>query len=282
MPKVWIDEEKHKYYCGKKEYTSVGKVFKETVDSDPFDPDKMSLICALKQEDLDWYEKTKSSVGGYDKDRIINRLLSENKVIPGNILAAASSFINTWEEKARLGTLFHKKMELQDIARGFCINTFNNKSYETVINKTEKDNESYFLDMKDTKDGYYPEYIVFNHVGKIAGTIDKLFVETINGKKYADIDDWKTDDEIQVIPSYWKTPKLNFPFDHIYNTNFGKYSVKLGMYAWLLEQSGIIPRDIRFTSVSIDKESLDILDQKIYNVSYRKKELEILMKKFGI
>lgn len=272
--KVRFEDEGHKYLYGDKRYKSVSELFK-TLDSDPFNGEITSGICAAKAIDLRLYESIKKDIGGYKPEEILEKfpkteLFHQRK----------RSFLDKWEADAQKGTDFHLIKEKEDIARGYCINSYDKKKYTTQILHTKYDNEAFAENLWDIPDGYFTEFLAFNHETESAGQLDKLFVETVKGKRYFDIDDWKTDKEIVEKPAYPFNKKLLFPFDQMYNCNYSKYSVKINVYAWMLAEAGFIPRDLRFTHVELDEE-LEIKKQTPYRIQYREIETKIFMEKFG-
>lgn len=110
--------------------------------------------------------------------------------------------------------------------------------------------------------------------------MDQNFIETINGKRYIDIDDWKTDAEILLKPSYinpkYKSPYFNYPVDHLYDTNYWKYVLKISTYAKILEMEGFIVRNLAFTHVLLDENS-NVISKQRYKLPYKKEEVEFIL-----
>lgn len=281
MNRVYFINDGHKYLYRDEYYYSNSSVIKGLQERS-FDPEVQSRIASLKDNFLEGYTNTKVLLGGYYPKNIIKTMetnFSKDEFVVYN--EGINKALLKWSNKSQLGTDFHLKMELQDIENGFCINKFNNKSYKTITFEKTYDNEAVKEDMFDIEDGYYPEFLVFNHDKKIAGQLDKLFVETIGDKRYVDIDDWKTDEEIVLKPTFFDKrdglAKFKFPLDHILDCNHNQYMLKISLYSWMLEQAGFIIRDTRFTHVVIDKEDLSIISSKDYITPYKKGEIEYYM-----
>ena len=281
MNKVYFQEDGHKYLYKGEYYNSNSSVIKGLQEK-PFNQEMMSKIVSLKENFLEEYTAVKSMLGGYFPKRIIESiegsLSSDDKAIYENGIVKV---LQKWADKSQLGTDFHLKMELQDIENGICINKFNNKPYNTITFDKTYDNEAVKEDMFDIEDGYYPEFLVFNHDNKIAGQVDKLFVETIGNKRYIDIDDWKSDERIDLKPTFFERgkglAKFKFPFDHILDCNHNNYMLKISLYSWMLEQAGFTIRDTRFTHVDINPDTLEIKESTDYIFDYKKSEIDYYM-----
>jgi len=87
---------------------------------------------------------------------------------------------------------------------------------------------------------YRTEWIVYDKILKLAGSIDMIFKpipeEFINGKEVLDIYDWKRCKEIIKVSNFdkWaKHPQIN----HIPDTNYWHYAFQLNGYKWILENN---------------------------------------------
>ncbi len=67
-----------------------------------------------------------------------------------------------------------------------------------------------------------------------------------------------------------------YPMDHIYETNYWKYAMKISTYANILEKEGFVVRNLGFTHVEIN-ENLEIIKQTKYKVPYKKFEVELAL-----
>lgn len=278
--KVYFIDEDHSYYYNGEKYKSNSSVIK-SLEPDPFNSDLTSKICAIKELDIVLYNDIKKNAGGYIPEKIVKMyegtLHSHEK---GLYEETALSFVKKWNDKSQLGTDFHLKMENLDKENGKCLNKYNKKVYDLIPNEIPEgvDNIAYSENMYDIPDGYFPEFLVFDHDLGIAGQIDKLFVETTNGVRYVDIDDWKSDEKIDVKPTFFKKGKgydrMKFPFDHLYTTKYYIYTLKTSLYAYMLERAGFTIRDIRFTHVMINPDTLEILKETDYNVDFKRQEFE--------
>ena len=74
------------------------------------------------------------------------------------------------------------------------------------------------------------EKIIFSEKYKLAGTVDLIMRNKINGEIL--LFDWKTNKKIE-LTSYWKEYGFN-PVSHLENVNFSQYSLQLNLYKWML------------------------------------------------
>lgn len=181
------------------------------------------------------------------------------------------------------GTAFHSLMEKKDYDRGHVLNPLDGEKYEVKVLPKEYDNQS-VRDLCELEDGCYLELLVFNKELKLAGQVDKMFIKTIDGKRYVDIDDWKTNKKIFKKPDFRHPkkgfPMLNTPCNHLYETNYNIYMIKISIYAYLMELAGFTVRDLRFTHVEID-DDLNILNTIVYPLFYKKWEVEEILDRYA-
>lgn len=135
--------------------------------------------------------------------------------------------LDMWEQKGKesrkLGTELHKKIE----------------NYYKDIASAEDDTFKLFLMFakKIELKPYRTEWIVYDKIHKIAGTID--FVDFQNGEYI--IYDWKRSDKIIdnglpiKISKYEEKGK--FPIDHLDNTPYYHYALQLSIYKYILENN---------------------------------------------
>jgi hypothetical protein len=237
-------------------------------------------------QDLDnkTYESVKRRVG-FSNPNMLDELFLESTVSEDAIREVSEKYLKQWSDKRDLGTAFHKKKEDEDHANGFCINPFTGKKHEIITWKknSKYDNESYPGELIDIPDGYVAEHLIKNDEYGVAGQIDKNFIETINGVRYVDIDDWKTDGKVEKRPFFH--PKQGYrtmkkPFDHMYDTNYWQYACKISTYAKMLELEGFTVRNLAITSVEID-ENLEIINEARYILPYKSFEVDIIFKIFN-
>ena len=271
MKTVFIDNT-HSYHYGDLNYMSVSKVISKFKPK--FDSDFISSRSTLKDLLPTDYALVSAKYG--KENPIIIDILKE-KVNIHEFDIKKQSLLEQWElnrtEKAAFGTKFHELMEAKDISEGKTVNEYSKKEYPLVTWEREYpsfDNESPFDDLSQCPDGYYPEFLMHDHKNRIAGQSDRVFIETLKGVRYVDIGDWKTDKTIDEVPLYYKnTPKMYYPLNSIVATNYNEYSLKISLYAYMLEQYGFTPRNLGFTHVKLN-ESFSILRERVYRTKYHK------------
>lgn len=117
-------------------------------------------------------------------------------------------------------------------------------------------------------DGYYPELIIWNDKYTVCGTADKVWINTIDGVRFIDIDDWKTNKEIKMPTRY----NMEAPLGHLSDVNYIHYTLQLSTYAWMLEQVGFTIRNLYLTHQrEINGESTR------YKLQYLKKEVLLML-----
>lgn len=145
------------------------------------------------------------------------------------------------------GTKFHNEREEEVYNQGWMYNRYTNRQVAlSPQNKRNKfyDNESLVMDLSKLKDGAYPELVIFDLELGICGQADMVFIETIDGVRYVDIDDHKTNEK--------KPPKSGTeyclpPFDGMYACDHFKYEIQMNSYAYLLSRYGFVPRNLGYT-----------------------------------
>lgn len=172
-----------------------------------------------------------------------------------------------WEiEKNRAckeGSDFHNSQEELDIIENGAIP---NSVTDSVVN------------LFDLPDGTYTELMIWNDDKLICGKSDKVIIEsTLNGIRYIDIEDYKTNKELKVNYNYLHyttgNPVINeymkSPISHLVNCNWVHYNLQLSLYAYMLELKGFTVRNLTLLHTTKYKKE----DLKAYPVSYMKKEI---------
>lgn len=152
-----------------------------------------------------------------------------------------------WAYSAILGSEFHSLLEKRSYDRGWEINPFTDKQYKTIKVEKQYDNQSILPNLYDLEDGYYPELLVWDYSMGEENTpvtmIDKCFIETIDGVRYVDLDDYKTNGSI------WngKNKKMKGVLSDFYDNTEEKYKLQVCFGAKLMETFGYTPRYCGFT-----------------------------------
>lgn len=188
-----------------------------------------------------------------------------------------------WEDKknlrASIGSIYHNIQE---------------QSSSGNINPVVDDIRP-ILDLRTIQPGWYNELTLYNHMYKACGTADRVFIEEIDGIKYADIYDYKTNENLDKVsyqnPRTGEFQMLAGPCSHMMDTKLSKYNLQLSLYGYFLECYRIIPRKIvinyrPLVETELEEESIFEYGGKLYKVgetediilSYLKDEAMALLK----
>jgi len=263
MSKLLFEEGPHKYTKNKKEYISV-----------------TTLIGKYKQKfrrnhwanwktycNLLGYKKVYSIIKKNDKEKASTLKLLEDFVHPDDFKAEKKKVLDSWEHERdksiKRGNKYHNSKEQKSIADGFEINPFTEKETTTMVR--EKSSEKGVVtalkeDLWQLEDGYYPELLMGHDGIGLAGTADKVFIETVKGIRYVDIDDYKTNKVINEKSKYKR--KMKGPVKHMDDCNYNHYRLQISLYAWILEEHGYTIRNTSFTHFN-----------KAYVFDYMKEEI---------
>lgn len=280
MNNVYFTAEGHKYTNLIEDYESVSGLWKPYTPE--FKGEEISLKIAFKELDPKAYRKALDTVK-YTDPKFIETFWYKTRMEQELFYQRAVEVRARWAAKTQRGTDYHNMKEAIDRSNGFSVNPFDGKKYPLIEwdIKEGYENQSFPGDLKDLPDGYVAEHLVKHDLSKTAGQLDKNYIETIGNKRYIDIDDYKTDKQIDLVPTFYDEnkgglEKLHYPFSHIYNSNFHKYSLKISTYAKILEQSGFIVRNLAITHVLLGDEG-EVLSEKMYKIPYKSMEAALAL-----
>ncbi len=181
-----------------------------------------------------------------------------------NTLVKSEEFVATlqevyaeWDESSRRaidkGNAYHSFKEQQAITLGYSENPFTKENYPTIqsveiqiVNGKEKRIPKY-NSLYDIEDGFHPELILWNDIAKVAGQSDKVYIITKDDKRFAFIDDFKTNKTIKKTNPF---QKMLAPLDHLDDCTYNHYRLQISFYAWMLEQAGFIIAGTSFTHLN--------------------------------
>ena len=109
----------------------------------------------------------------------------------------------------------------------------------------------------------------------IAGTSDKIYVTNDS----LIIDDWKTNAEIKL--KGFNNQKLKYPLNNFNDCEYGKYSIQLGGYAFMLEEIGYTIKDIQFSHYPKNPDGSYYSTPVIYKCTYNKEIIRTLFEDFA-
>ena len=261
---IYFKDKEHEYISENNEkYTSVSSFIDNYKPK--FDTEYWSTYKALEKI-LPNFKALKKK---YSSEKVAVRSLALE--IDSALLSdTINEFKTLWKNKSTSssakGTLYHKDREKMAYIRKVIENPFT-KSPARVI-KVEKlskyDNQSLTKDLYQLEDGFYPELLLWNSKYRLAGQADKVYITTVKDIRYIDVDDYKTNNKIDL--KGFKGEKMLDPLRHLENCNYINYSLKISTYAWMLEQFGFTVRHLGFHHYNT-----------LYKVNYLKEEIESIL-----
>lgn len=284
LDKPIFNEALHTYTNQKYNYEYISATTLIGLFKQPFNTDFWSLynagrrIMNISDEDKKKYS-SKLAQNGLDFDKKdINNLNDVLFKVLGiesyNLLNKQQEELANWKittDKANAtGTEIHKGKEDDIIRRGIDLNHYG------LISNVGKTNQDILENLFLLEDGVYPELRLWHNGYKVAGTSDKVTIETIAGKRFIDIDDYKTNKKIDT-QSYYNEYKreytmMQYPVNNLQDCKFIHYSLQTSLYAYLLECFGFVVRNIKFTHLVLNEDKK--IEQEIdYNVNYLRSDV---------
>lgn len=193
-------------------------------------------------------------------------------------------WLNKWDENRRLSATLGSKVHL--VKERECYE----EDWDYIHSWGEGPKQG--LDLKNLKEGLYPELLLYDHRYKLAGQADR--VEYRNGLIH--IKDYKTSKEIKTDPVIYFSKeqkrkirkRLLPPVSHLDDNNYTIYSLQLSGYAFILERYGYKIGSLQLIHLKLKgrekenfyKEALEtgfeIEDEIVYEVPYRRKEIQMM------
>jgi hypothetical protein len=275
-PLVTFTDSDHSYWCKNTRLLSVSGFFH--LFEWPFDEFFWKIVKAYELRNFD-KAKRLSSVFGFDNPIILDFIAKE---VPLDvILKEAEKITLDWGEikntATEIGTSIHGEEEFYSYLRGEEKNPFTGTVLRVHHFEKEYDNQSLADNLFDLRDGIYPELLLFNLFYGLCGQSDKVYIETINGKRYAFVGDYKTDRELSTtgFPSkyYGGTEKLKPPLSHLEQCNMVGYNLKMSLYMWMLTQFGY-----KFGGLYIEHIDKETKERTVHELPYMKSEVELMLK----
>ena len=243
---IKFNNAEHTYRKSNDSYLSATSLIKKVKNE--FDKDHWSKYTALKKLlGPDFREKSK---GYAHSDPAL--IIHLQKFVPQkDFHRATTEVLNEWALKNKIaitrGNNYHNMKETQAYDSGVQVNPFTNELFEVgIIAPPDPNGDKIAInrDLYNLPDGYYPELLLWNDEYGIAGTADKVFIETVNNVRYVDVDDYKTNNKIRKSNKF---QKLKSPVDRLDDVNYNHYRLQVSLYAWMLEQFGFKVRNTAFT-----------------------------------
>lgn len=252
---LFFKDSTHTYYNSQGVYTSVTSLIEKYVN--PFDEDFWSTFKALER--LIGVEEFKELRRHRDFKSPAFIEWACTFVEQAELMETIDIIKAEWKEEkesaAYKGSHYHATKEKQAYLKGGSLNPFDDKMYPIVpIQRLPGIDKQSIPDLSQLADGFHPELILWNHKFRLAGTADKVYIETIKGVRYVDVDDFKTNKSIKKTNPY---QKMKPPLEKLDDCNYSHYRLQICLYAWMLEQNGYKVRNTSFTHLN-----------ELYKISY--------------
>lgn len=241
QPKVIFKDSNHSYFIDGVKTRSVSSIIKEF--EQPFDREYWSYNSALKRIIPDFKELKREILESVHMYRYPHFIKPDPELIfplmedyigdEQLIKATVEEVLDEWDKdnirSTEMGTAFHLEREAESIARGYETNPWTNVDFPIINPSKQYDNQSIHDNLADLEDGYYPELLIFNEEIRLekdpdgpkglCGQADKVWIETVDGVRYVDIDDYKGFSLDTLIPTIdgFKPMKDIRPGDMVYD-----------------------------------------------------------------
>ena len=166
-----------------------------------------------------------------------------------------------WDYGNVLGTALHDEFEERAYTNGYVVNPFDGKKYETKKIEKQYDNQSVVDDLWDLEDGCYPELVVWHENSLGCGQVDLPFIRTIDGIRYVDIFDLKSNGGVDKETGEKKREEITKlkkkylgkgkghlectgPLKGLYDCKRVTYQGQLSMYGRCMEEAGYICENV--------------------------------------
>lgn len=282
MPKIIFSEERHSYtHEDGTDFMSVSKKFaKFKTPFDSYNIAKKKVLTTLFKKEYTAL-KTKYKYNDPIVLESLSALISEEALAP-----LITELLAEWEATGNtartFGTHIHKVKELSDIATGYTWCHLDGLYYNIVNPPKQYDNQSLVDNLYDLEDGCYPELLLFDEETKTSGQSDKVYISTIGKDRIIHVSDYKTDANILLKPDFYERGVgykcFLYELSHLRACNFNEYSVKMSIYARILEKAGFKVGKIEIEQLITD-ETKEIVATKHFKVPYRSLEADIVMEK---
>lgn len=270
--KVIFFADDHSYWWNEKKLRSVGSIIKQVTP--PFNESYWLTHTVLKHKFGTEYQNHYRTFKKFapPAKELFHPFIS--KMNASEFMELKTMFKEQWDFKRNLanyrGSSFHSLVETTSDQLKIITNPWSGVDYPLHVHEKEFDNESIFLDLSLLPDGAYSELLVFDLKWMIAGQADQVFIETVDGIRYIDINDHKTNEKKPSTSApEWCYP----PFEGEYASTHFKYTLQISSYALLLERHGFTPRNLAYTHY----QNYDPTQSSFNNITYQGPKLNTLM-----
>lgn len=182
---------------------------------------------------------------------------------------AQQEVLYEWKKESKKatdkGTKFHNWKEEEAIKNG-------GVEYEKIHVNLATQTEDLANLHHPTDIMYIPELRMYNREYLISGTSD---VNYIYPNKTVQINDWKTNKKIDTNNPFGD--KMEYPLQDLDCCNHTHYKLQISVYAWMLEQWGYKPTNLKFTHIVTEEDGLTIKQATEYHFDYMKQDVENML-----
>lgn len=240
------------------------------------------------------YDSATTIIGHYKEKFDPYKIMKDGGTLIGNYVKKYGHTEQYWLEEwegtknraCAKGTAFHKIKEM-----------INNNSPEVTRNSSlyvPRDFEAIVqsnpgIDYSKLPPGLYAELTMFNRRYMISGQADEVFIDD---DLFFDIDDFKTNgkfDTVSFKPPRGNHKMMTYPLHRFMDCHLSHYTIQLSLYAWMLEQFGLKPRELKIKHYTIREEDeaavlagepVEHIEPEIYIVPYEKAAVEAMIKHY--
>lgn len=223
-----------------------------------------------------------------------------DNISAGELQKYTNIILDSWKNKkdtaSNKGNAYHRSREITAITNGVELNDFDKKEYplhkdilikgypvqslsrwntpeELLIWALDASPEKHSIGVdyyNELPDGFYPELMLWDDKYKVAGTSDRIFIETILGERFVDIDDYKTNNSIEKKSFYIRGEgyqMMQYPVNHLMDCKHSYYHLQVSIYALMLENMGFTVRKVGYHHLNtlndlpyLKEEARDVLE----------------------
>ena len=233
------------------------------------------------------YKSVSSIIAQYKHPFDAHKLMPNGKTLLQNYVTKNGEteqyWLAKWEAKkdwaCEKGTAFHDLKEMVVNGRG--IHVVNNKELPVQnLNKLWQ-LPQYEGNFHLLWPGVYTELCLWNYRHRIAGTAD---IVIIYPDRTFSIGDYKTNGKFDTN-SFMNRP-MKYPCTMLPDCHLGHYTIQLSLYAWMLMQFGLKPRDLKIWHYDIPDSQVESIvkfgqlpeiEPTVHDIIFAEREVNTIM-----
>lgn len=287
LDSVTFFEEGHKYTNESGEFYISGTTLLGKYKA-PYDGEFWSKYKAIERTIIElageaYYTNWKQKIGGFmNVNKAFDAIAREDS--KALVQKHTIEVLQEWEyEKTIAGTNgsnFHYSKEEEWAAADKHFDGVIDKKWYNLGIQQDKNGKNRVPSLLE--DGVYSEMILWLNDIKLAGAADIIYIETIDGIRYVDIDDYKTNKKVDT--SGFMGAKMNYPVNHLEDCNFQHYELQMSLYCYMLELNGFTIRHLNFQHWKNigTKENPSYEFNRNYPLKYRREEIVSIIEDYKV